>query len=160
MIFELRSLIVLLAAFGNISCQAVQDNLFPDAMTEARFQVDVRRDLRRRADLGSDVEEHPRAAGGITDLTFRGIPIELKVSPTLIGLEDCDQFVDQTVSYAVGRGRRVAILCVFDCSRKVSPPLPPETLVRTVSRNSGAAAVTVVVFLVQGNLATPSSLSR
>ena len=157
---ELRSLIFLLAAFGNLSCQAIHDNLLPDVISEARFQSVVRQELRRRPELGSDIEEHPRASGGITDLAFRGIPIELKVANRLMSLDDCEQFVDQVVSYAVGRGKRAAILCVLDCSKKTGAPQPAESLVGTVVRSAGSSAVTVIVFLVQGNLARPSSLSR
>jgi hypothetical protein len=72
-----------------------------------------------------DLEEHPRAAGGITDLSFKGIRLELKSeSDKLMTLNDCKKFVGQAASYAVATGKRLAPLCVLDFSKKNRAPFP------------------------------------
>jgi len=65
-------------AIGNFMGQSVQDGLFPTAISESEFQNKVKQFLRGKPEIGSQLEEHPRAAGGITDLSYRGIRIELK----------------------------------------------------------------------------------
>lgn len=157
---QVRDLFLPLTALCNVACQAVQDNLFARRYSEAEFQADLRRDLRRRPELASELEEHPRAGGGITDLSFRRIRIELKsVSSAPMKLDDCDRYVDQTVSYAVGSHSRLAILCVLDCSEKSGPAFPAESGVKIVSRHD-SDPVLVAIVLIQGNLVRPSELSR
>lgn len=157
---QVRDFLLPLTALCNVACQAAQDNLFPRKYSEAEFQADLRRDLRRRPELASELEEHPRAGGGITDLSFRRIRIELKsVSSAPIKLDDCDRYVDQTVAYAVGSGSRLAILCVLDCSEKSGPAFPAESGVKVVARHD-ADPILVAIVLIQGNLARPSDLSR
>ena len=48
-------------------------------MPETQFRNKATEMLRNRSDIGEHLQGHPEAAGGITDLTFRDIPIELKV---------------------------------------------------------------------------------
>jgi hypothetical protein len=47
-------------------------------MSEPAFQKEIRQYLRSRPEIGGELDEHPHAAGGITDLSFRGIRLELK----------------------------------------------------------------------------------
>jgi hypothetical protein len=111
---ELSDVLELLTVLGNMAGRAVQDAEFEGVWLEDRFQDYVRRDLRRAPRIGSDLDEHPRAAGGITDLSLRGIVIELKAVKDRIGsIEDCKAYVEQTSSYAVAKGKRVAVLCVL-----------------------------------------------
>ena len=46
-------------------------------VSESEFHTIVLRDLRNR--LGQDVQEHPKQAGGLTDIRYRGVIVELKV---------------------------------------------------------------------------------
>jgi hypothetical protein len=138
----------------------VQDAEFEGVWLEDRFQDYVRRDLRRAPRIGSDLDEHPRAAGGITDLSLRGIVIELKAVKDRIGsIEDCKAYVEQTSSYAVAKGKRVAVLCVLDCSAKDSAPWPAAEGLG-VLRSTAPADVAVVTVVMQGNITRPSKLSR
>lgn len=50
-------------------------------MVRPKFQEEIKKLLRADARIGSQLEEHPRAGGGITDLSFHQIRIELKVEP-------------------------------------------------------------------------------
>lgn len=155
---ELLDLLTVLTALFNLAGSAVQDALFPDKRSEAQFQLDVRAALRGTPSIGIELDEHANAAGGITDLSFRGIPIELKVeSSALFALEDGKRFASQAASYAVAKGKKTAILCVLDCSDKNGPPRDPAQLVGLLSLENG---VQVCVLVIQGNLQKPSALSR
>jgi hypothetical protein len=158
---ELGDILLLLGALANYAGRALQDNLVPEIWDEQRFQRELRDDLRRRADIGGRLEEHPHAGGGETDLSLGGVRLELKsVRDRTYRLADCEAFVDQTVSYAVATGKRVALLCVLDCSPKHTPPFPADEGLGIFQRGTSGPPVCVVTVLVQGNLARPSEHSR
>lgn len=155
---ELLNLLTVLSSLFNLAGSAVQDALFSGKRSEAEFQLDVRAALRLNPSIGIELDEHANAAGGITDLSFRGIPIELKVeSSALFALEDGKRFASQAASYAVAKGKKTAVLCVLDCSIKKGPPRDPAQLVSLLSLENG---VQVCVLVIQGNLQKPSALSR
>lgn len=151
-----------MASLGNLAGQAAQDNIFPKKISEKIFQQEVRAHLRREPKIGAELEEHPRAGGGITDLSFHGIRIELKVEGNKrLVLKDCTQFVGQAASYTVGTGKRVGILCVLDCSPKGQAPFPAEDGIGIYPiQEEDGSPVYILIVLVQGNLAKPSDLSR
>jgi hypothetical protein len=94
------------------------------------------------------LEEHAHVTGGITDLSFRGIRIELKSEPDKrLTLEDCNQFVGQTTSYAAGTGKRLGVLCVVDCSTKDQPPFPVEDGIGVLVHQEGGSPVYVITIL-------------
>ncbi|MBN9203068.1 hypothetical protein [Methylibium petroleiphilum] len=157
---ELTDVLELLSVLGNMAGRAVQDAEFDGIWPEDQFQDYVRKELRRAPRIGSDLEEHPAAAGGITDLSFRGIVIELKsVDHRIRKVEDCQSYVEQTASYAAAKGKRVALLCVLDCSKKDTAPWPAADGL-AVLRSAPPAEVTVMTVVVQGNITRPSKLSR
>ena len=133
---DLDDLLAVLVPLSNLMGQSVQDNKFPSAIEEKEFQRVVREWLRQQGTIGSQLEEHPCSTGGQTDLSFRGIRIELKSEPTKLLPEDCLQYAPQAASYAVGTHRRVAILCVLDCSPKKDVPFPIEDGLLLRSRHS------------------------
>ena len=156
---DVDNTLTLLAALGNLAGQAAQDARFPEPLDERSFQKSIREDLRRRSEIGAKLEEHPRAAGGATDLSFERIRIELKSeNDRPLRLADCQKFVNQAASYAAGTGKRVAMLCVLDGSAKAEPAFPPEDGIGILKTQDGAVAIVTV--LLQGNLARPSDLSR
>lgn len=156
---DVTNTLTVLAALGNLAGQAVQDHYFPEPMDERAFQTRVRGYLRQRPEIGSKMEEHPRAGAGETDLSFNRIRIELKSeNDGPLGLAECQRYVGQTSSYAAGSDKRVAVLCVLDGSRKVGPPFPSEDGIGILETKDEAIAVVTV--LIQGNLARPSDLSR
>ena len=123
---ELSDFLLLLTAVGRVAGQSLQDNLFPEAYSERQFQDRMKTLLRPDPLIGSELEEHPRAGGGITDLSFRGIRLELKVEGShLVGIEDGDRFLPQTAQYVVGSDRRFGILGILDCSPKTEAPGSP-----------------------------------
>jgi hypothetical protein len=156
---DVTNTLTLLAALGNVAGQAVQHHLFPNPLYERAFQDWVRSFLSGRPEIGSKLEEHPRAAGGATDLSFERIRLELKSeNDRPLRLNDCQQFVGQTSSYAAGSDKRVSVLCVLDGSRKVEQPFPADDGIGILK--TGDDAIAVVTVLVQGNLARPSDLSH
>ena len=158
---ELLDALTLLAPIANYAGQVVQDNLYDGVISKSEFQKGIKSFLRSQPKIGNNLEEHPRAGGGITDLSFKGIRLELKAnqrSPWC--LRSCKQFVGQTASYAVASGKRIAMLCVLDCSQKTRAPFPVEDGIGILADQQGTSATFVITILLQGNLATPSSLSR
>lgn len=156
---ETGDALLVLAALCNLAGRAVQDAEFKGRWNESAFQQYVRAELRRHPLIGADLDEHAHAAGGITDLSLRGMPIELKAVDTLISsVDQCETFLAQTASYAVAKSKRTAILCVLDSSEKKTAPVPPETLLDI--RTHAQDAVSICVLVIQGNLARPSALSR
>jgi hypothetical protein len=156
---DVNNTLVILAALGNVSGRAVQDHLFPEPLDEPAFQKFIRSELRRFPEIGSRLEEHPRAAGGTTDLSFERIRIELKSeNHGSLRLPDCRRFVGQTSSYTAGSDKRIGVLCVLDGSPKAEQPFPPEDGIGILTTADDAVAV--VTILIQGNLARPSDLTR
>ena len=156
---ETEDTLLLLGPLCNLAGRAVQDAEFPGAWSEAQFQKHVRAELRRNALIGSKLDEHAHAAGGITDLSLGGIPIELKVERSQItSIDDCEKYFAQTASYAVAKGKRTSVLCVLDASEKISAPVAPESLLDV--RVHDKTNVGICVLVIQGHLAKPSALSR
>jgi hypothetical protein len=158
---DLDNTLKVLVVLAGLAARAVQDRLFRDAASEAQFQSQARDELRRAPYVAADLEEHPHVAGGITDLSFRGIPIELKYEDqTALSLKQCERFAGQAASYAIGRGKRVAILCVLDNTPKRSAPYPAEGGIEVLAVPTPKGEVEVITILIQGNLPRPSDLSR
>ena len=157
---DLKSSLIVMAALGSLAYRALHDDLYPGIRDEPQFQRDVRAELRRIPEIASELEEHPHASGGITDLSFRGIRIELKVEQhKLMALDGCNRFLGQTASYVIATGKRIGILCVLDCSPK-DVAFPAEENCGILKHNTRDGEVSIVTIIIQGNLPTPSSLSR
>jgi hypothetical protein len=153
---DLNDLLTVVSVLANMAGRAVQDAEFDGVWSEAQFQDYVRKELRRRPEIGAKLDEHAHASGGITDLSFQGIPIELKAqSKRTLSLDDCSQYVEQTASYVAAKGKVCGVLCVLDCTSKTLAPQPVDAGIGMMMSSGG---VTVVVVLVQGNLRRPSSL--
>lgn len=158
---DLDSVLKVLIVLASLSARALHDRLFRQATSEAQFQSLTRDELRRSPHIAADLEEHPHAAGGITDLSFRGIPIELKYEgETAVSLKECERFFGQAISYAIARGKRVALLCVLDNTPKRSAPYPVEEGIDILAAPTHSGEVQVVTILIQGNMPRPSDLSR
>src|SRR5262249_11857700 len=90
---DLDDLLTVLIPLSNLMGQSVQDNKFPNVISEKEFQGRVREWLRQHPLIGSALEEQPQVAGGRADLSFRGIRIELKSEPSKrLVPEDCKHY--------------------------------------------------------------------
>jgi hypothetical protein len=158
---DLNACFILMCALSSLACRAVQDGLFPNIISESEFQKEIRAELRRNPNIGNQLEEHAKATGGITDLSFNGIRIELKAEPKKkLSLKECERYIAQTASYVVGTGKRVGILCVLDCSVKDTAPFPVEEGLDLHISPTQEGAVCTIMLIIQGNLLKPSVLSR
>jgi hypothetical protein len=156
---ELSDVLELMTVLGNVAGRAVQDAEFKGVWLEAPFQEYVRKELRRSPRIAAELEEHPAAAGGLTDLSLRGIAVELKsVKKRIRQMDDCQAYVEQAASYAVAKGKRVALLCILDCSEKDSAPWPADAGI-AILKSAAPASVSVVTLVIQGNITRPSQLS-
>lgn len=156
---DLTNTLHILTALGNLAGQSVQDALFDSGTQEPSFQTEVRRWLRTRPEIGAELEEHPHAAGGITDLSFRGIRIELKAeTASPVTLSNCSAYTAQAASYAVGTGKRIAVLCVLDSVPKTSSPYPAEDGLGLLTKTIDHSTIYIPTLIIQGGLARPSSL--
>jgi hypothetical protein len=157
---ELADALTLVAPLANLAGQGRHDNRFKSIISEPQFQAEVRGFLRTQANIGADLDEHPHAAGGITDLSYKGIRLELKVEDKQsITLQHCDRYLPQTASYVAANRKRLGVLCVLDCSVKKRPAFPAEDGIGILVHELSETAIFVITILIQGNLALPSSLS-
>jgi len=140
----------------------LQGHLFPRKYSEAEFQDEMKRLLRSNPRVGPELEEHPHAARGITDLSFRRMRIELKVEASRrVGIADASVFLQQTAQYVAGSDRRFGILCLLDCSDKTEAPgtVANDIALEKVEAPGGTLPICLGVVVLRGNLQRPSSFS-
>lgn len=166
---ELRDLFPVLQTLGRICAVYAQESAFKGLtnVSEREFQQKVVHDLRMKLDP-SEVQEHSQQAGGITDIRFRGVIVELKVED-----ENGDRsylaqkYSGQATQYAGVEAKQVSILLILDLTEKVNPPgdIKNDIFLSDVPTH-GAREVPqefpskVFVFVVNGNTRNPSSYSR
>lgn len=146
---------------ANLVGQAVQDNIFPQSIDEAMLEKRVIEHLRRHPEIGVELEVQAHSGGGRTDLSLQQIRVELKVkNDSPLTQEDLNRFALQAAAYAVSSDKTIAILCVLDGSAKNGPPIPMAEAVRVIPVQPADRPIYVITFILQGNLARPSDLSR
>jgi hypothetical protein len=159
---DLNNLLILMGAVGGIAGQAMQDNLFPGGWTEEEFQEELKRLLRSYPSIGSELEEHPQASGGITDLSFRHTRLELKVvNEHLATRDDVVFFLPQVVQYVAGSDRRFGVLCLLDTSVKTAPlgSVADDIAYEAATGPSGKGLpIGIGTIIIRGNLTKPSAL--
>lgn len=158
---DVANTMIVLSGLGNIAAQALKGGLFVTGTSEAQFQNKTTEMLRNRSDIGEHLQGHPEAAGGITDLTFRDIPIELKVENSKVMFpKDFSKFFDQTAAYAIGLGKRIGVLSVLEASPKSAPVGVVEGDIEVFFHQAGQSPIAIVVVVVRGGFPKPSSYSR
>lgn len=161
---ELPTLVPVLEALAGVVGAFAQEGMYKGKtkVSEKLFQKEVARCLRMR--LGAEVQEHGEQAGGITDIRYRGVVVELKVEK---GTDDrtriAAKFTAQPTQYAGAEARQVSIALVLDLTRKVRPPgdIRNDILLVDVPTHGGVGAYPskAFVFVVNGNTRNPSSYS-
>lgn len=158
---ELTDLLRVLTPIASRMGQAVHRGIYSTGISEAAFQADIVAMLHDRPEIGPELEEQPEVAGGRTDLSYRGIRIELKSEQKKrLVPKDCERFASQASSYAAGTGKRVAVLAVLDCSPKKEAPFALGDGLFDIRVSNGTAPIHVITCLFQGGLPKPSALSR
>ncbi len=158
---DVANTMIILGGLGNIAAQALKGGLFEAGMSESAFQKEVTKMLRNRSDIGEHLQGHPEAAGGITDLTFQDIPIELKVESSKILLpKDFKKYFNQTAAYALGLGKRIGVLSVLETTPKKEPVGIVEDDIEVFFHHTGQSSIVIVVVIIRGGFPKPSSYSR
>jgi len=163
---HLEDFITALSVVVNYMGIAAQQALYrgKEKTLEKNFQRDLL--IHLRGQLGEEVQEAPKVGGGITDIVFRSITLELKVEE-----EEKDRskmlarYQDQTAQYIAMKTRQLGLLCVLDLTKKDVPPAPPQNnivLLKPELHGFSADApypVRIAAIVIDGNLLTPSSYS-
>lgn len=158
---DVANTMIALGGLGNIAAQALKGSLFEASTSEQQFQNKATEMLRNRSEIGEHLQGHPEAAGGITDLTFRDIPIELKVENSKVLFpKDFSKFFDQTAAYAIGLGKRIAVLSVLEATPKSAPVGVVEDDIEVFVHQTGQSSIAIVVVVIRGGFPKPSSYSR
>jgi hypothetical protein len=158
---DVANTMIVLGGLGNIAAQALKGGLFKTGTSEQKFQNKAAEMLRNRSAIGEHLQGHPEAAGGFTDLTFRDIPIELKVENSKVLFpKDLSKFFDQTAAYAIGLGKRIGVLCVLEASPKTAPVGVVEDDIEVFVHQTGQSPIVIVVVVVRGGFPKPSFYSR
>ena len=166
---ELPDLFPALQAPGRICAVYAQEAAFKSRtnVSEKEFQEKVVHDLRVRLDP-SEVQEHSQQAGGITDIKYRGVIVELKVEHENGKRNHLAQkYGRQVTQYAGVEGKQVSVLLILDLTEKVDPTgdIRNDILVADVATHGSESGPQefpskVFVFVVKGNTRNPSSYSR
>lgn len=158
---DLANSLEVCACLGNLAGQALSDALFPENTNEEAFQSEAVKALRRWPSIGEDLEQHPQIGGGICDLSYHRVRIELKSVPSgESSVDTIEKFADQTAQYVVSSGKRIGILCILDCKKKTSPPDPPASNMRIIMKQLGIASIPIIHLRIEGGLSRPSDLAR
>jgi hypothetical protein len=130
------------------------------------FQHDMLKQL-RMTELGYEVKEGERVGGGVLDLKYRNIVIELKVEREIKDRSELRRkYIGQPAQYSAS-GMPLSVVCVLDVTEKDCPPAnvannitleTPELHGFESTDLKYPARVAVVV--VDANLRIPSSYSR
>ena len=158
---DIANTMIVLGGLGNIAAQALKGGLFEAGTSEQQFQNKASEMLRNRSDIGEHLQSHSEAAGGITDLTFWDIPIELKVEKKkVLYPKDFSKFFEQTAAYAIGLGKRIGVLSVLETSPKSAPIGIVEDDIEVCVHQTGQSTIVIIVVVVRGGFPKPSSYSR
>ena len=165
---ELPDLWDMLDALTNLLATYAQEAIYKGIsdVSEKEFQATVLRDLRLK--LGQDVQEHTSQAGGVIDIRYRGVIVELKVEKVNGDREYiAEKYTAQLAQYTGVEARQVGILLVLDLTTKEKPPgdIRDDILLCDVSTHGGEDSVKkyptkAIVFVVNGNMKSPSDYSR
>lgn len=161
---QLADFLLLMASLGKIAAKALQAATFSGQWNEKKFQDRIQDVLRNEPQIGSALEEHPTAAGGITDLSLRHVRLELKVENKIgVTIDSAVEYSNQTAQYVAGSDRRLGVICILDGSPKrqavgivandigVMSVLPPNAAVDAIPTILG-------IVIIRGNLPSPSRL--
>lgn len=165
---EVQDLLNMVMALNRLLATYSQEAIYKgrNDVQESEFQRTVLRDL--RFILGPEVQEHPNQAGGITDIWYRGVIVELKVERENGDRDQISKkYASQSVQYAGVEARQVSVLLVLDLTSKDKPPGDIRndiflTDLETHGGDDGAKKYLskAFVFVINGNMKSPSDYSR
>lgn len=133
---------------------------------ESHFQRELLVHMSRS--MGGDIQEAPKQGGGITDIRYRSIVVELKVESKITERSEVlKYYTAQPTQYGSSIGSQLGILCVLDLTEKDAPPAPPQNNIHLIQPRLHGFTSTdapypsfIAAFIIDGNLRKPSSYSR
>jgi len=157
---ETESFMRLMVSLGSIAWR----NLFQGGKwSEKRFQSELAVRLRADTRICTELEEHPHVGGGITDLSFRRIRVELKVERHhAVVASGAQAYANQTSQYVAGSDRRTGVICILDNSpKKRAPGVLENDVDLLLVEPPGGSGVPIVlgVVILRVNLKVPSAFS-
>ena len=165
---ELPDLLKMLQALTRLLATYAQEAIYKGQsdVSESEFQATVLRDLRNV--LGQGVQEHSSQAGGVTDIRYRGVIVELKVEKENGARKHISKkYTAQATQYAGVEARQVSILLVLDLTTKDKPPgdIRNDIILTDVETHGGDDTAKdfpskAFVFVINGNMKNPSDYSR
>ena len=164
---EFQELIPVLESLTCFLAVSSQRGVFKgtDEVPEKEFQKLVVDFMRMR--LGEEVQEHANQGGGILDVRYRGVIVELKVEKdTGNRAIICEKYTAQPTQYQASESRQVSVLLVLDLTEKNLPPadIRNDILLFDVPTHGGTDDAKphpskAFVFVLNGNIRNPSSYS-
>ena len=165
---EMPELLEMLQVLARLVASYAQGAIFKELsdVSERDFQTTTVKDLRFQ--LGQDIQEHPNQAGGITDVRYKGVIVELKVERENGDRAHIAQkYAGQVAQYAGVEARQVSVLLVLDLTPKDNPPgdIRNDIMLTDIETHGGSNFTKnfpskAFVFVVNGNTKSPSTYSR
>lgn len=163
-----KDFIEALRHIANYQGLAAQGGIYRAGNTiqEDDFQRDLLRHLRGL--LGREVQEAPKQGGGITDIQYRSVTIELKVEKDISERSKLvEKYSGQPTQYSSSVGSTLGITCILDLTEKEKPPASLENEIQLVepelhgySEEQPPNPTKIAVVFINGNLPPPSEHSR
>jgi len=163
---EFEEIFEQLCALGGFQLHCYQRASFDKNAKE----IDLQRELLTYLDARYPGEalEHTHEAGGVTDVVFRRLCIELKVeNETSERRRIAEKYSKQVAQYSSGSYRLMSALVVLDLTpKKEAPPANPRSDIRLVDvpthghGDDQQYPSKVWLFIVNGNLERPSNYSH
>jgi hypothetical protein len=157
----------LLAAVTNHMGRNLQRPIYKEGalIKEAEFQTRILDDLRMQ--LGEDVQEAPRQAGGPVDIRYRTVTIELKVENRIKSRDRMiAKYVAQPTQYSSASGAQLGLLCILDQTKKDEPFAPSQNNIIVATpvvhgfSNGAPYPTKIVAVIIDGNLRLSSNYTR
>ncbi|WP_338734025.1 hypothetical protein [Mangrovimonas cancribranchiae] len=135
---------------------------------EDKFRDELIQHLTANPSIGENISKEAHNAGGRVEITFKGIPTELKVETKLSERNKIiEKYGNQPLAYSSGNSKLVSIICVLDLTEKKSPPSPAinNIIINTMkthgfqNNNSEYKPFQIFVFI-DGNTKNPSDYSK
>ena len=165
---EIPDLLEMLQALTDLRATYSLEAIFKGRsdISESEFHATVLRDLRLM--LGQDVQKHPEQAGGIADIRYRGVIVELKVEKINGDRKHISKkYTEQATQYAGVEARQVCILLILDLTTKDKPPgdIRNDIMLTDVETHGGTDTEKkfpskAFVFVINGNMKNPSTYSK
>lgn len=135
---------------------------------EDKFRDELIQHLTANPNIGENISKEAHNAGGRVEITFKGIPTELKVETKLSERNKIvEKYSEQPLAYSSGNSKLASIVCVLDLTEKKAPPSPAiNNIIINSSKTHGFKnnksefnPFQVFVFI-DGNTKNPSDYSK